>query len=435
MMRTENVAQIIETKPRIGHYRWVICALLFFATVINYTDRQVLGILAPTLQLEIGWSESEYGLIVTAFSTAYAIAFLIWGKVIDKVGTRIGFGSSLIIWSLAAMAHALAKTPIGFAVARFGLGLGEAGNFPSAIKTVAEWFPKKERALATGIFNGGANVGAILAPLMVPWLTINYGWGMAFIVTGGLGFIWLGFWLVVYRPPAEHPRVSKSELDYIMSDPIDPPLKVRWVTLLKHKQTWAFAIAKFMTDPIWWFYLYWLPKFLYAEHGIQLGQLALPLIVVYVLADGGSIAGGWLSSWLIKKGWPVGKGRKTAMLVCALAVVPIVFASGVSDLWIAVALVSLAASAHQGWSANLFTTTSDMFPRKVVGSVVGIGGFAGAVGGMVFQTTTGFILEWTGNNYVPMFIVCGVAYLGALGVIQLLAPNLDSAKVGGEATA
>jgi ACS family hexuronate transporter-like MFS transporter len=434
-MLTDSANQILDKKPRVGYFRWVICGLLFLATVINYTDRQVLGILAPTLQKDIGWSESEYGLIVTAFSLAYAIAFLIWGNVIDKVGTRIGFGAAIIVWSIAAMAHALAKTPLTFALARFGLGLGEAGNFPSAIKTVAEWFPKKERALATGIFNGGANVGAIVAPLMVPWLTINYGWGMAFIVTGGLGFIWFILWFSIYRPAQEHPRVSKVELDYIMSDPVDPPVKVRWGELLKHKQTWAFAIAKFMTDPIWWFYLYWLPKFLYAEHGIELSQLALPLIVVYVVADGGSIIGGWFSGWLIKRGWSVPKGRKTAMLVCALAVTPIMFASGVSGLWVAVGLVSLAASAHQGWSANLFTTTSDMFPRKTVASVVGIGGFAGAVGGMVFQTTTGYILEWTGNNYLPMFIICGIAYLGALAVIQLLAPNLETAKIEGNAVA
>jgi ACS family hexuronate transporter-like MFS transporter len=426
----------MQTEPSIhvkrGYYRWLICALLFFATVINYTDRQVLGILAPTLQHEIGWSESEYGLIVTAFSTAYAIAFLIWGSVIDRVGTRIGFGAAIIVWSIAAMAHALARTPLGFAVARFGLGLGEAGNFPSAIKTVAEWFPKKERALATGIFNGGANVGAIVAPIVVPWLTFTYGWQEAFIVTGALGFLWVFFWLAFYRPATGHPKVSKGELEYIMSDPIDPPQKVSWFTLLKYRQTWAFAIAKFLTDPIWWFYLYWLPKFLYAEHGIQLGQLALPLIVVYVLADGGSIAGGWLSSWLIKRGWPVYKGRKAAMLVCALAVVPIVFASGVSDMWVAVALVSLAASAHQGWSANLFTTTSDMFPRKTVASVVGVGGFAGAVGGMVFQTSTGYILEWTNNNYLPMFIVCGVAYLTGLAIIQYLAPKLEPISLEGQ---
>jgi len=430
--------EIIQSRPawlKWWGYRWVVCALLFFATVINYTDRQVLGILAPTLQHEIGWSESEYGLIVTAFSTAYAIAFLVWGNVIDKVGTRVGFGAAIIIWSLAAMAHALAKTPFGFGLARFGLGLGEAANFPASIKTVAEWFPKKERALATGIFNGGANIGAIVAPLAVPWLTINYGWQEAFIVTGGLGFLWLVFWLLLYRPAAEHHRVSKAELEYIMSDPIDPPAKVKWSSLLKHKQTWAFAVAKFMTDPIWWFYLYWLPKFLYAEHGIQLGQLALPLIAVYILADAGSIAGGWLSSRLIKKGWAVHRGRKTAMMTCALAVVPVVFASIMTDMWVAVGLVALAASAHQGWSANLFTTTSDMFPRKLVGSVVGIGGFAGAVGGMIFQTTTGYILQWTDNNYLPMFIVCGVAYLGALGVIQFLAPHLEPAKIENEVVA
>ena len=414
---------------RIGRYRWVICALLFFATTINYVDRQVLGFLAPDLQRSIGWNETEYGFIVTAFQAAYAVSLLLIGQLMDWLGTRRGFSLAVAIWSLAAMGHALARSVIGFAVARFALGLGEGGNFPAAVKTVAEWFPKKERALATGIFNAGSNLGPILVPLTIPWIVSHYGWQGAFIITGALGFLWLIFWLPVYRPPEQHPRLSPQELAHIKSDPAEPSAKISWGRLIPHKQTWAFAIGKFMTDPIWWFYLYWLAKFLDKNYGITMATLSLPVIVVYLTADVGSIGGGWLSSTLIKRGWTVNAGRKTAMLVCALCVVPVVFASLASNMWVAVGLISLAAAAHQGWSANIFTMASDMFPRRVVGSVVGIGGMAGAVGGMLFASATGYVLQLTNSNYIPIFIVCGSVYLIALAVIHLLAPRLEAAKV------
>lgn len=383
------------TQPptRIGHYRWVICALLFFATTINYIDRQILGLLKPTLSEEMGWSEIDYSNIVLAFQLAYAVGLLLVGRLMDRLGTRKGFSFAIIFWSVAAMAHALARSVSGFAAARFALGLGEAGNFPASIKTVAEWFPRKERALATGIFNAGSNVGAVVTPLVVPWITITYGWQEAFIFTGALGFLWLGFWWVLYRRPEEHPKLSKAELAYIQSDPPEPATRIPWKKLFPHKQTWAFAIAKFMTDPIWWLYLYWVPDFLHKNHGITLLNIGLPLVAIYLIADVGSIGGGWISSALIKRGWSVHAGRKTAMLICAVAVVPIVFASAVTDLWLAVGIVGLAAAAHQGWSANLFTTVSDMFPRRAVGSVVGIGGMAGAVGGMVIAKIVGYVLQ------------------------------------------
>jgi len=411
-------------RPVGANFRWTICALLFFATTINYIDRQVLGILATTLEKEIGWSEIEYAYIVTAFQGAYAIGLLLVGRIMDLVGTKLGYTIAMIVWSIAAMAHALARSAFGFGAARFALGLGESGNFPAAIKTVAEWFPKKERALATGIFNAGSNVGAIAAPLLVPWITITYGWQEAFIATGAIGFIWLVFWIWLYEIPAKHQRVSKPEFAYINSDPSESLEKVRWMKLLTHKQTWAFAIAKFMTDPVWWFYLYWVPKFLSKEYGLTLDKIGPPLIVIYLMADVGSVGGGWLSSAFIKRGWSVTKGRKMAMLICAVCVVPIVFASQADSVWVAVALLGLATAAHQGWSANLFTTTSDMFPRRAIGSVVGIGGMAGSIGGMLISTATGFILEFTGS-YVIIFIIAGSMYLIALLTFQLLAPRLD----------
>jgi ACS family hexuronate transporter-like MFS transporter len=420
---------------RVGRYRWVICALLFFATTINYVDRQVFGFLAPDLQRSIHWNEVEYGYIVTAFQAAYALGLLVAGSLMDRFGTRIGFSVAIIFWSIAAMGHALARSALGFGVARFALGLGEGGNFPAAIKTVAEWFPKKERALATGIFNAGSNLGPILVPLTVPWIVSHYGWQGAFLVTGGIGMLWLLFWLPLYRRPEDHPRLSKAELAYIKSDPPEKVTKIPWAKLLPHRQTWAFALGKMMTDPVWWFYLYWLTKFLDKNYGISLSQLSLPVIVIYLVADFGSVGGGWLSSTLIKRGWSVNAGRKTAMLICALCVVPVFLASQTSNLWVAVGLISLAAAAHQGWSANIFTMASDMFPQRAVGSVVGIGGMAGAVGGMIFSTVTGYVLEKTGSNYIPIFIVCGSAYLAALLVIQLLAPRLDTADVDGEAAA
>ncbi|HEY5402429.1 MAG TPA: MFS transporter, partial [Pyrinomonadaceae bacterium] len=330
--------------------------------------------------------------------------------------------------SIAAMCHALARSAMGFGTARFFLGLGEAGNFPASIKTVAEWFPKKERALATGIFNSGSNVGAIAAPLVVPYIAVNYGWQLAFILTGTIGFIWLIFWLLIYRKPAEHPKLGKAELAHIQSDPPESTTKIPWARLIPLRQTWAFAIGKFLTDPIWWVYLFWLPKFLNTNYKLNITQIGLPLVVIYVVADIGSIGGGWLSSMLIKKGWTANKARKTAMLICALAVVPIVFAAKASNLWLAVGLVAIAAAAHQGWSANIFTMSSDMFPKRAVGSVVGIGGMAGSIGGMLIATTVGLILQYTGS-YFPIFIMAGGAYLLALAIIHLLVPTLEPANV------
>ena len=423
----------VTIRDRLLGYRWTICALLFFATTINYIDRQVLGILAPTLQREIGWNEAQYGDIVSWFSLAYGFGFLGMGRFLDKIGVRKGFAFSIIAWSLAAMSHAFARSANGFAIARAALGLGESGNFPAAIKTTANWFPKRERAFATGIFNAGSNVGAIITPILVPWIALTWHWQAAFIATGMLGFVWLVFWLWLYREPEVHPKVTPNELALIRSDPVDPPVKVRWAALLTHRQTWAFLIGKFMTDPIWWFYLYWLPKFLDANFGVKLGQVAAPLIAIYLVADVGSVGGGWLSSNLIKRGWSVNAGRKTAMLIAAVLIVPTIFAPTADSLWTAVAIVSVAAAAHQWWSANIFTTVSDMFPRAAVASVVGIGGFAGAMGGMLFQRATGRILQATNNNYSIICFICGFAYVTALLIIHLLAPRLEPVKLEAQA--
>jgi ACS family hexuronate transporter-like MFS transporter len=414
-------------REKIGRYRWTICALLFFATTINYVDRAVLGVLAPTLRSEIGWTDQQYGFISGGFTLAYAIGFLFAGWFIDRVGTRIGYSVYLTIWSLVAAAHALAKSAIGFGLARFGLGIGESGNFPAAIKTVAEWFPKRERALATGIFNAGSNVGAVLAPLLVPWIALNWGWQLAFIATGLAGLIWLAFWIPVYRRPNEHPRLTKGELDYIQSDPPDTTVKIPWLSLFPFKQTWAFAIGKFLTDSIWWFYLFWFPLFMNDRFGVDLRTIGLPMVTVYLLADIGSVGGGWLSSSFLKRGWTVNKARKTAMLICALCILPVSMAPHVSGYWIAVWLIGIAAAAHQGFSANIFTITSDMFPRKAVGSVVGIGGFAGAMGGFFMNLGAGWLKENTGS-YEVMFIIAALVYLLALLIIHLLGPKLEPAE-------
>jgi ACS family hexuronate transporter-like MFS transporter len=413
----------MTAKIKIGNVRWTIVALIFFATTINYIDRQVIGILAPYLQKEIGWNEIEYGYIVTAFTAAYAIGLLLIGRIIDLVGTKRGYASVLTGWSFAAIGHALASSALGFGVARFALGLFEAGNFPAAIKTVAEWFPKKERALATGIFNAGSNVGAVVAPLVVPWLVLTWGWQEAFIFTGAVGLIWLFFWFLLYEKPERHKKLSQTELDYIQSDPADTQEKILWKELFKYRGTWAFAIGKLLTDPAWWFYLYWIPSFLNKNYNVTLDKIGLPLIIIYVMADVGSIGGGWLSSSFIKHGWSINKGRKTAMLICALIVIPIMFASAASYEWIAVALLSLATAAHQGWSANLFTLVSDIFPRKAVASVVGLGGTFGAIGGMFIATAAGFILEYTGS-YMILFIIAGSLYLTALFIINLIVPEI-----------
>lgn len=418
----------VPAASRLGHFRWLICALLFFATTINYVDRSVFGVLEPTLHKEIGWSATEFGDINAYFNLAYAIGFLFIGWLIDKFGVRFGYALSLTVWSLAAAAHALARTPHHFAVARFALGLGESGNFPAAIKTVAEWFPKKERALCTGIFNAGSNVGAVLAPIVVPILAIAYGWQSAFIVTGFLGMVWVFFWWPIYRPPQEHPRVSPAELAHIESDPPDPPVKIRWRELFPYRQTWAFTIGKFLTDAVWWFYLFWFAKFMNETFGVDLKTIGPPMVTVYLLADVGSIAGGWQSSWLLQRGWTANAARKTAMLTCALCVIPVVFAPLTSSMWTAVLLIGLATAAHQGFSANLFTLTSDMFPRYAVASVVGIGGFAGAMGGYFMNRGAGRLKDYTGN-YIAMFVIAASAYLVALLIIHLLAPRLEEVKL------
>jgi ACS family hexuronate transporter-like MFS transporter len=380
------------------------------------------------LQAELGWNEIDYSNIVFWFQVAYAVGFVSIGRLIDRIGTRRGFTLSVGFWSLAAMAHALAHSVFTFSIARFALGLGEAGNFPAAIKTVAEWFPKKERALATGIFNSGTNIGAIVTPLTVPIIAANFGWRWAFIITGIFGFVWLVLWLALYSKPAEKTNLTAEEFAHINSDAPETTTLIPWLSLLIYPQTWAFAIGKFLTNPIWWFYLFWIPGFLFEKFNLSLTSLGLPLVVIYLSADVGSIGGGWLSSALIKRGWSVNKARKTAMLVCALCVVPIVLVSEVSNVWTAVALLSLATAAHQGWSANLFTTTSDMFPRRAIGSGVGIGGMAGAIGGMFIAKAAGYILQWTGS-YLYLFVIAGVSYLIALLLIQLLAPRLEEANV------
>ncbi len=417
--------------PRVGNYRWVICALLFFATTINYIDRQVISVLKPTLQEEIGWTELDYGWIVFAFSGAYAIGLLLSGRLMDRLGTRVGFAIAVVIWSIAAMLPAVARTVTQFVAFRFMLGIGEAANFPASIKTVAEWFPKRERAFATGLFNAGSNVGALLTPIVVPIITVTLGWRWAFVITGSLGLIWLVLWWSFYRRPEEHPSLSETELAHIKSDPPESTTPVPWLQLFPHRPTWAFAVGKFLTDPVWWIYIFWLPDFLHKQHGLSLTQYGPPLVVIYLLADVGSIGGGWLSSTLIKRGWTVNRARKTAMLVCGLCVVPIVFASQTSSLTVAVLLIGLAAAAHQGWSANMYTLVSDTFPRRAVGSVVGIGGMAGAIGGMLIARVISELLERSGS-YVPVFAIASSAYLVALGVVHLITPRLEPARLGTE---
>jgi len=392
-------------------------------------DRQVLGILAPTLQRELRWSEAQYGAIISWFSVAYALGFLVAGRIMDRLGVRRGLALAIVTWSIAAMSHAFARTANGFAAARFALGLGESGNFPASIKAIAEWFPARERALATGLFNAGTNVGAIVTPLVVPWIALHWGWRAAFVWTGLLSATWLAFWLNTYRAPQVHPRCSPAELAYIRADGAGATFPVRWTELLRHRQTWAFAVAKLLTDPVWWFYLFWLPKFLDTRFGIHLATVAAPLIVVYVLADVGSVGGGWLSGALIKRGWSVNLGRKITLLIPALLIVPTMFAPKVSGMWTAVLIVGVAAAAHQWWSANVYTLSSDMFPREAVGSVAGIGGFAGAAGGFAFQRITGIVLQHNGGNYAPMFIFGGLAYVTALGIVQLLVPHLERARL------
>jgi len=441
-----------EVKAKIGKYRWVICALLFFATTINYMDRQVIGILRPVLQQEIHWAnpnniDIEYGYITTAFTIAYALGVLFFGWFIDKVGTKIGYGISVAIWGLSSLSHALARSSFGLGIARVGLGIGESGNFPSANKTVAEWFPKKERALATGIFNSGANIGAVAAPLVIPWAIYYFAadpahpfWQIGFIITGVCDLIWLGFWLAIYQKPADQKKLTKAEFDYINSD-IDEQQasteKIPWIQLLGYRQTWAFFIGKLLTDTPWIFYLFWLPIYLKDKYHVDIKDIihfALPLIIIYSLTTVGSIGGGWLSSRLIKNGWTVNRARKTTMLIFAVLVLPVIAVKFV-DLWPAVILFGIVAASHQAWSANLLTTPSDMFPKKVVASVSSIGTMGGFTASALFQLLAGYVVNafrLSGDvetGYLILFILCASMYLIALLLFHLLAPKMEIVKV------
>lgn len=447
----------------ISHYRWVVCALMFFATTVNYVDRQVFAVLGADLTEEFRWTESKYAFIISAFTLAYAIGYAVSGRMMDWIGERKGFVVAVSVWSLAAMAHALVAPLVytglpwlatsylgtglgmlvaasliplvsvaGFGTARFALGLAEGGNFPGAIKTVGQWHPTKERALATGIFNSGSNVGIIVATYAVPVVVTQWGcgWPAGFYLTGALGLVWLVFWLMMYDRPERHPRVSPAELAYIQSDPPDPPVRISWLSLLRYRQTWAYTLGMFLTSPVWWFYLYWLPKFLKNNHGIELAHVFRPLLVVYLMADLGSIGGGGFSSWLIKRGASVNAARKSAFLVCAVCVVPVVFVSRMTSLWPVVLFIGVACAAHAGFSANLYTIVSDTVPRKAVSSVVGIGGTAAGIGMLFFSTLIGYVLDWTEvvygeKDYLIPFLIAGSAYLVATAVIHALLPRLE----------
>lgn len=412
----------------VGRYRWVIVTLLFVAMVINYVDRQTIGLLKADLTAEFGWSETDYADLVFWFQAAYAVAYLLWGRIIDRIGARWGLGIAFLIWHVGHIATAGARSFGDFIAARVLLGLGEGGGFPGGIKAVAEWFPKKERAFATGLFNAGTNIGAIVTPLAIPAITLAWGWEMAFIITGVLGLVWLPIWLLVYRKPREHPRLSAAELAHIESDPPDTVASVRWTRLLGYRETWAYAAGKFLIDPIWWMFLFWLPDFLGKRHGLDLKTFGPPLVAIYLLSDVGSVGGGWLSSRFMQRGWSLNRARKTTMLICALLAVPVMFAAFADNLWVAVLIIGLATAAHQGFSANLYTLPSDVFPRSAVGSVVGIGGMVGALGGMAMAKYAGWVLEQIGT-YTPIFIVAGCAYLLALGAVHLLTPRMDPVRI------
>ena len=419
-----------DTKVKIGNFRWIICGVLFLAPTINYIDRQVISILKPTIIHWPGWSELEYGHVISFFQLAYAGMMLAAGAIIDRIGIRKGFAIAIIFWSLAAMGHAISGAVVSFIIWRVLLGIGEAANFPASIKTVAEWFPRRQRALATGIFNSGTNVGAFVTPFAVAWILTTLGsWRWVFILTGALGFLWLIVWLIIYKRPEEHPRLSKEELAFIQSEHEEKIEKTRWLPLFRHKQTWAFTIGKCMTDPIWWVWLFWVPGFLNKKFGVDIKAMGLPLVVIYMMASVGSIGGGWLSAFFIKRGWSINVSRKIAMLACGLCVVPVIFAASTTHIWTAVLLIGLACGAHQGWSANIFTLSSDMFPKRAVGSVVGIGGAAGGIGGFFIANIVGFILNKNPGNYLPIFIIAGSMYLTALLIIQMIVPKLEPAKI------
>lgn len=430
----------------IGKYRWTICGLVFFATTVNYLDRAVISLLKPYIAKDFGWDKitetANYADIEIAFKIAYAIGMLFAGRLIDKLGTKIGYALATALWSVAAVCHALATGVSGFSVARIFLGITEAGNFPAAIKATAEWFPKKERALATGIFNSGSNIGAIIAPLSVPFIANEWGWEWAFILTGAIGFIWLIVWFLYYEVPSKQKRLKETEFNYIHSDKdetdADNSPKLSWSKLLTFRQTWAFAIGKFLTDPVWWFYLFWLPDFLKKEYGLSNEGVAWPTAIVYIIASFGSVFGGWLPMKFINNGWAVFKARKTSMLIYAFCVTPIVFAqvAGNTNMWLAVLIIGLAAAAHQAWSANIFTTVSDMFPKNSTASVTGIGGLFGGLGGILLSTLVQkrmFVYyESIGQiktGYFVMFLICAVAYLTGWIIMHFLVPRMKRIEI------
>ncbi|MBN3818985.1 MFS transporter [Paraburkholderia sp. Se-20369] len=423
---------VIGVARAASRYRWAVCGLLFFATVINYMDRQILGLLAPMLQHDIGWTQVQYGRIVMTFSAFYAIGLLGFGRLVDWLGTRVSYAVAMLLWSIAAMLHAVVGSVTGFAFVRALLGIGEGGNFPAAIKTTAEWFPRRERALATGIFNSGSNIGAVFAPAIVPAIAVAYGWRAAFVIIGAIGILWLAVWLVFYRSAdpralsqeSDEPRDEVEALDAAHANAGSPG----WGVLIRKRETWAFLIGKFLTDPVWWFYLFWLPKWLNESRGMDMQHIGLPLVAIYALTTVGSIGGGWLSSTMLRSGWSVNAARKTAMLICACCVLPIAFVSQVQNLWGAVLIVGLAAAAHQGWSANLFTTASDLFPRRAVASVVGIGGMAGSIGGVLFSEVIGQVLQRTGHYWV-LFAIGALAYLLALAIMHAITPRMAPVKL------
>jgi MFS transporter, ACS family, hexuronate transporter len=426
------MTEAIKIPKLESNYRWVVCALLFFATTINYIDRQILSLIKPILDEQLQWSNEEFGMVNSAFQGAYGIGLLIFGWFIDKYGTKIGYAVSIAAWSVAAIGHSLVATVGGFFAARIALGLGEGGNFPSAIKAVALWFPKKERALATSIFNSGTNVGAIIAPAVVPWIALTWGWQAAFVAAGIAGFLWLLLWIPFYDIPEKIKRVRASEMEYIRSDvdESEGTTKIPWLRLLSYRQTWSFIVGKFLTDPVWWFFLIWLPDYFKQTRGLDIKHSWIHLVTIYFVVTVLSIAGGWVTGYLTKKGWTVTRARKTGMFFFALLVLPILTVTSVGD-WTAVLLIGLAGAAHQAWSANLFTTVSDMFPKRAVASVIGIGGMAGALGGMIFPTLTGKLLDVfkaDGNitgGYAILFSVCALLYLFTFVLNHLLAPRFE----------
>ena len=426
------------SRSTIKNFRWIVVAMLFFATTINYLDRQIIGLLKPVLEKEFNWTETDFAHIVMAFTAAYASGLLFFGWLIDKIGTKTGYSLSIIIWSIAGMLHAVAKTVTGFSLARIGLGIGEAGNFPAAMKAVAEWFPNKERALATGIFNAGTSIGVVLALIIAPWILVNYGWQQVFWITGALGFVWLIVWIFLYEIPSKQKRLTSLELEYIKSGQQNilqaKTASSNWLQLFSLRQTWAYVTGKFLIDPIYWFFLFWLPSYFSSTFHLDLRKPSFPLMIIYASTTIGSVAGGYFSSWLIKNGLPTLKARKTALLIFAVVELSILSLPFVKDVWIAVALLSLAVAIHQAWATNIFTTASDMFPKETVSSVVGIGGMAGALGGILFPVLVGYLLDGykaDGNlagGYNILFTLCGCTYLVAWTIIHLLTKDLDIAR-------